>query len=68
VVEEGCLLWRPYGDGYGRSGRRRRHGWPTLLEDKYRSSKDLQAEDLQQIVNRSSREISLDDDEEEEED
>ncbi len=30
--------------------------------------KTLQAEDLQQLVNRSSREISLDDDEEEEED
>jgi hypothetical protein len=40
-----------------------------FLEDKYRSSTDLQVEDLQQIktFNRSSRGISLDEEEEEEE-
>jgi hypothetical protein len=38
----------------------------TLLEDKYRSSTDLQVED--QIFSRSSTGIPLDDDEEEEED
>jgi len=43
----------------------------TLLEDNYRSSTDLQVEDLQQtfklkIFNRSSTGISLDEEEEEE--